>query len=142
MKIQKAGKKEFDLIFNLIKELWPNEKFNEINLKKVYFGQLANGKLFLIAKEDQNAIGLISLSTNYDLQNQGKVGVIDEMIVSEKFRGMGVGKRLLDEISKEAKKRNCLELQLHSNKKRKKTHDFYVKNKFNKSGFFFWRAVK
>lgn len=140
--IRKAKKEDFEGIFGLIRELWPSEKFNESKLRKVYINQLDNGKIFLIAKKKGDAIGFISLCVKYDLQNQGKIGNVDEFVVGKTFRKKGVGKILLKEINKVAKKSGCLELQLNSSKKRKEAHAFYIGNRFNKSGFFFWRAVK
>lgn len=142
MKIYRASNKDFEEVFQLLEQLWPKEGLVKAKIRKLYRSQLKSGKIFLLAKKDKDVIGLISLSIKLDIQNQGKVGQIEELIVDESNRGNGVGKKLIEEIDRIAKKKGCLELDLSSNKKRKKAHKFYRKLGFKDTAYLFWRETK
>jgi N-acetylglutamate synthase-like GNAT family acetyltransferase len=142
MKIKKATKKDYKEIFELLRHLWPKERLVEKKLQGIFNQQLKEGKIFLLAEDKGIALGFISLSIRLDIQNNGKIGQIDELVVNKIYRDKGVGRKLISRVSKEAKKKGCIELHLYSNKKRKKSHRFYRDLGFKNTAHLFWRKVR
>lgn len=141
MKIRKANSKDFPVITFLIKELWKHRRLNKSKLQTIYNKHLKSGKLFFLHIEDGEPNGLITLNTKLDIENLGKVGLIEEFVVSEKYRGKGIGKKLMNHALKEAKKLGCVEVQLYSNLKRKSAHKFYKKSGFKNTAYLFWKSL-
>ena len=135
-------KNDFDQIFVLLKQLFKRERLVKEKVRNIFIEQLIKEKrIFFIAKLEKRIIGFISLVKISNIQNQSKIGVIDEVIVDEEFRGQGLGKKLLKTLIKEARKEDCKEIHLSSTFKRKKAHKFYLKNKFNKTAYLFWKKI-
>jgi len=141
MKISKVLKKDFESIFNLLNELWPHEKLDEKKTKGIFERKLKRKNNVQLVALEKGVIGYASISIKESFQEQGKVAFLDELIITEKFRGKGVEKELLEEISKKAKDKGCKKIQLYSSFKREREHEFYVKNGFNKKAFFFWKTL-
>jgi len=142
MKIRKGAKKDFNGIFELVQGLWPKEKLGKRETRKIFIQQLKSGKVFIVAEEGSNFLGVVSLSVKLDIQNSGKMGWIDELVVREENKGRGVGRKLMESVRREAKKKGCLELYLYSSKKRKGAHKFYRKLGFKDTALFFWKELK
>ncbi len=69
--------------------------------------------LFLVAEEDKKIVGTVLG------QGEGRVGIIWGLAVLPKYRGKGIGKRLIIELEKKFKKRKCLGTSLLVQPKRK-----------------------
>jgi GNAT superfamily N-acetyltransferase len=67
----------------------------------------------LVAEEDGNLFGVITLSYPVAIRCAGIYSLIEEFIVSEGARGKGVGGQLLKAAVKEATRRNCYEIQVN-----------------------------
>ena len=142
MKIRKATNEDFEEVYSLLKELWPRRRLNKIKLSGVYKKQLKEGKIFFLCEIKNKIVGMISLNSKLDIENNGKVGLIEEFIVLEDFRGKGLGKSLMNIALKEARKTGCVEVQLYSSFKRKKTHRFYKNLGFKNTAYLFWKEIK
>ncbi len=57
--------------------------------------------------------------------------VIENVIVSSEFRGIGIGKKLMIEIERVAKEKNCSYTMFVSGTKRKEAHKFYESLGYN-----------
>lgn len=82
-------------------------------------------QIFLVAVEDNNVLGYI-----IGEKNKSKFIFINIIVVDKKHRGKGVGKLLLKEFEKIAKKMKFKEIGLLSPKWNKKTLEFYKKSGF------------
>lgn len=65
----------------------------------------------------------LHILSNYP--EQKPYGFLAEVSVDENLRGQGIGKKLLKEIIKEAKKNKCYKIVATSKRSRKKVHKFY-----------------
>ncbi|MBU2548928.1 MAG: GNAT family N-acetyltransferase [Proteobacteria bacterium] len=68
----------------------------------------------LLAEEDGEALGLITLSYPTAIRCGGIYTCIEEFIVGEKGRGKGIGGSLLRAALDEARRRGCFELQVNN----------------------------
>jgi GNAT superfamily N-acetyltransferase len=85
------------------------------------------GYRVLVAEIDQEVIGFISMHWFEFFHQEGNVGRISAFCVDEKFRSQGIGLRLMDEAEVFLRSKGCLKIEVTSNLKRIKTHDFYLR---------------
>ena len=88
-------------------------------------------------KDDKKTIARAFL---YIIQNglhKKSYGLLEDLYVEEEFRSHGLGKKLLVEVIKEAKKQKLYKLIGTSRMSREQVHKFYEKNGFKKYGFEF-----
>lgn len=67
----------------------------------------------------------------------GKYLELDNVVISEKHRGKGVGEMLFEYMEKKAVELNCNMLALDSYTDNFKAHKFFYKQKYNPRGFHF-----
>jgi GNAT superfamily N-acetyltransferase len=72
----------------------------------------------------------------------GKYLEIDNLIVSEKQRSTGVGKRMFDYLAAKAMQENCTMMALDSYTSNFKAHKFFYNQSFAPKGFHFIRVLK
>lgn len=71
----------------------------------------------------------------------GRYMQVSSLIVDEKSRGAGIGKKLLDEIEKIGKKLECQKIILDSFTENKKSHSLYYRENFHIRGFHFMKDL-
>lgn len=86
--IRKVEVEDFPVIFELLKQLWPDNLRDYQKMLIVYKQNLCSDYKRLICAEFQKQlIGYCSLTIKNNLWQQGYLGNIDELIIEEKFRG-------------------------------------------------------
>tara|TARA_B110000037_G_scaffold18498_1_gene19201 strand:- start:2649 stop:3131 length:483 start_codon:yes stop_codon:yes gene_type:complete len=100
--VRVATTEDVDQVLNLINELAVFEKepnaveVTEADLKKKGFGDSKEFDCF-VAEVDQKVIGIALVYTRFSTW-KGTVLHLEDLIVSEKMRGYGVGSSLLDQV--------------------------------------------
>jgi len=85
-----------------------------------------SGVKFLVSNEDEK-IGRAYL---YILHNELHIepfGFIEDVFIDEKYRGQGIGTKLVEEILQEAKKKRCYKVVMNSRYMNTKVHRLYEK---------------
>jgi len=77
-----------------------------------------------VAVHNDEVIGWIGLTYSFSLESAPHCE-IRGLVVSDKYRGQGVGKRLIDRTKQWAKEKGVDKLRLRCNVKRTATHLFY-----------------
>ena len=91
-----------------------------------------------VVEDNQLIIGTCSLIIIDNLGHKGaKLAVAESMIISQDYRGQGVGSRLMKFVMEKVKEENCYKLMLSSNKKRIEAHKFYEQLGFQQHGISF-----
>jgi len=84
------------------------------------------GYRLLVAEVDKKVIAFIALHW-FDLMHwKGKMGRITAFCVDEHYRSKGIGKKLMVETEKLLFDLGCVKLEVTSNERRKRTHEFYL----------------
>lgn len=97
--------------------------------------------VYLIAENDQQALGYLSCHTQLLLHHGGrKVAEIQEMYVAPAFRNMGIGMMMLNELKKLLRQKGINNLEVCSNLSRKDTHRFYEREGLTPSHYKFTRS--
>jgi ribosomal protein S18 acetylase RimI-like enzyme len=142
VKIVKAKPKDFDTIFVLLKELYSKDRLVKKKTKEIFLNFIKREDcLSFVIKKDQIIIGYAAVQIREDIQSQGKIGYLSELILNKDFRGKGIGTRLFKEVIGKSKKAGCREIQFPSSFPRKKAHKFYLLQGFQKTAYFFWKEI-
>ena len=129
--IRALEEKDLSQCLELLKELTVvGEVPNFIEI----FKQIKNNKIhhiFVYELEDK-IVGMATLFVEQKFIHSGKcVGHIEDVVVSEKYRGMGIGKLLVEKCVQLAKENNCYKVILDCDDK---NVPFYSKLGFSKFG--------
>lgn len=137
MEIRKCLNTDINDVYDLICQL-EEKKFDYNMFKEAYQSKINDSKnYFIVGVEKNNVIGFLSLVINFQLHHAGKVATVEELIVSSKYRGNGIGSFLLKNAINYAKKNKCDVIELTSNFSRETAHRFYEKNGLNKASYKF-----
>jgi N-acetylglutamate synthase-like GNAT family acetyltransferase len=140
IKIRKAKIEDFNELWPLIKQLWPDLKVTRSNIKEFFLKDIKKNK-YVVAEKKQKIIGFGVLSFRGMLYYGETVAYIEALIVDEKHRGRGIGKQIVDALIKEAKKKNCKVLEVDSGLQRKGAHKFYEAIGFKKADILFIEEI-
>jgi N-acetylglutamate synthase-like GNAT family acetyltransferase len=84
-----------------------------------------------VAERDTKVVGLLTISWRPQVRLAGLVVSIDELVVTEGARGLGIGARLLDVAKSEATRLGARRTELHTQRTRVSyTRGFYAKHGF------------
>lgn len=137
MEIRKCLNTDINDVYELICQL-QNKKLNYDIFKEVYQSKINDPKnYFIVGVEKSDVVGFLSLVIDFQLHHIGKVATIEELIVSSKYRGNGIGKILLNNAINYARESKCDVIELTSNFSRGEAHRFYEKNGFKKESYKF-----
>ncbi|WP_029270811.1 GNAT family N-acetyltransferase [Flavobacterium sp. KJJ] len=118
LQIRKIKTQDLDFIYKSICEL-ENEILEFEVFKAIFNENISNPKnLYLIAENENEALGFISFHTQKLLHHCGLVGEIQEFFIHQNYRGQGVGRLLINEILNFADQNNLKSIEVTTNKKR------------------------
>jgi GNAT superfamily N-acetyltransferase len=124
----------------VLQELYPSLTLEAY--EKDLINMLPNNQYGQIAVfEGETCLGL----TGYWIGTKlwcGKYLEIDNLIVSEKQRSTGVGKRMFEYLAAKATQENCTMMALDSYTSNFKAHKFFYNQSFAPKGFHFIRVLK
>ena len=117
MPIRKATAEDEKRVFELLKQFPPDE-VSTINFEaasRAYHQIIQNPKLgtILVAEEHGEVVGVTTLSYPFAIRCGGHYSCIEENIVDERYRGKGVGGKLLMAAIEEATSQGCDEIQVN-----------------------------
>jgi GNAT superfamily N-acetyltransferase len=118
-------------LFSMDIEFEPN---NEIQ-RKGLLSIIENPEIGIILVKciDKKIIGMVSILFTISTALGGKVGILEDMVISEKYRAKGYGGELLASAIKYAKENNCLRLTLLTDYNNELAIGFYKQFGFIKS---------
>ena len=87
----------------------------------------------IIALEQKKVIGMITGQLTISTAEGGMSLLIEDLVITEKYRGIGVGNKLLHEITKWGSTRNASRMQLLADKANVAALEFYRKNGWKKT---------
>lgn len=115
-------------IFNLLKQLTESPEMESETVYKIITELPPNHKIFMILNEQKKPTGIITIIIETKLIHGGKsVGHIEDLVVDSEYRGLGIGKRLVEFCKTYAEQNNCYKVILDCNTE---TKSFYEKNGF------------
>jgi ribosomal protein S18 acetylase RimI-like enzyme len=136
--IRKATENDFEMVYPLFEQLWPNRELDKEALKMVFNRGVTSDtdELFCLANSDE-VIGFCAYAIVNNLWQAGYISYMYAMVVDEKYRGKGFGTMLIEEAIRDSKNKGLKRLELDSGFHREKAHEFYLKLGFEKRAFLF-----
>ena len=136
--IRKATENDFEKVYPLLEQLWPNKELDKAALKIVFNrGMHSNtDELFCLDYSDE-VIGFCAYAIVNNLWQAGYISYMYAMVIDEKYRGKGFGTMLIEESLKDSKAKGLKRMELDSAFHREKAHEFYMKLGFEKRAFLF-----
>lgn len=135
--IRRAQHNDLKAMAALLEELFEIEKDFTADFKRQLRGlelllSLPTACLF-VAKANNRVIAMVSLQELVSTAMGGSVGIIEDMIVTEKFRGRGVGKELFNALLLKSEELGHACLCLGSDVRNSAAEEFYGRAGFEMS---------
>ena len=128
MEIRNISQKDLDTLMDLYVQLSPINEGLPTQKREEIWEQIQNDDkiTYLGAYENDQLIATCFLTIIPNFSNQGRpIGFIENVVTDEKWRGKGVGSKLLKKAIELAKEQNCYKVFLESGITRTGAHDFY-----------------
>ncbi|MBN2546029.1 MAG: GNAT family N-acetyltransferase, partial [Spirochaetes bacterium] len=138
-KIRDAVLNDAEDVYKLIYLLeMDSQNINKKDLLEIYEQNLNDKNIFYkVAQIDDKTVGFISLHIQKFLHHCAEVAEVAELIVHPGYRGKNIGLMLIKEAEKIAQEKKCDTIELSSNMKRERAHNFYKRNGYFDSHFKF-----
>ncbi len=128
MEIRKITKNDLDKLMDLYVQLSPVNEGLPVQTRDEIWEQIQKDDkiTYLGAYENDTLIATCFLVIIPNFSNQGRpIGFIENVVTDKKWRGKGVGTKLLNEAIAMAKAQNCYKVFLESGIARTGAHEFY-----------------
>jgi GNAT superfamily N-acetyltransferase len=110
----------------LLQQLAPNEARSDAKLLALRLSELAVNCIVLVAERDGKLLGTCTLHLIEHLaHNFARSAILEDMVVADDARGLGIGQALIDKAIERARAWGCYKLALSSNQSREQAHRFY-----------------
>ncbi|MEK7247946.1 MAG: GNAT family N-acetyltransferase [Chloroflexota bacterium] len=132
-KIRPATEVDLPRIVELLAQLSPDDPDREDTSSPLpynyhlVFREMAQGRQrLLVAESRRKIVGTLVLVVVPNLSHKGTpYGIIENVVVDEKYRSKGIGEALITRAVDEARKVGCYKVTLTSNRRRTEAHRFY-----------------
>lgn len=127
IRLKKTDKQSLKELNNLFTKLSPDKS----QMSPAYFKKLiANKSVFLaVIYDGKEIVGMGTLISTMSVANT--FGLIEDVIIDEKYQGKGLGRSLMEFLIKEGKRQKLSTLKLTSKKDRIAANILYKKLGFN-----------
>ncbi|MBT2971112.1 MAG: GNAT family N-acetyltransferase [Candidatus Thiodiazotropha sp. (ex Ctena orbiculata)] len=131
MKIRQATAADIDTmsmllgqLFSIEQDFTPDHMKQRTGLEKL----LAMQDAYLVVAEDEDeVVGMATLQLLISTAEGGRCGLIEDLVVSESYRGRGIGQALLEHLIQWADKKGLTRLQLLADRDNQSALAFYKK---------------
>ncbi|MBU0721657.1 GNAT family N-acetyltransferase [bacterium] len=135
--IQKAKESDLSQMAELLSVLFAIETDFDIDFDKQYAGikQLYEyeGVDLLVAKDEYIVVGMITMQRLISSAEGGFVGQIEDLVVKEEYRKMGIGSRLINKMRSIAQEYGYKRIQLAADVDNANALQFYNRRGFHKT---------
>ena len=129
MVIRRAAAADVDALCGLLRILFSLERdfaFDAVKARRSLSLLLEREDALLLAAEAEGQVaGMCSVQTLISTAEGGPVGLVEDLVVTEAWRGRGIGRMLLGEVERWAVSRGLTRLQLLTDSGNRPTLDFY-----------------
>lgn len=138
LQIRSATGDDFDGVFPLFRQLWPNKQLDREELKNVFLRGVESptDELFCTVL-DGAVIGFCAYAIVNNLWQEGRISYLYAMVVDESYRGKGYGTQLIQTAIEKSRQQGLKRVELDSGFQREQAHQFYEKLGFEKRAYLF-----
>lgn len=124
--IRPAEEGDAPAIAALLHELgYPSNTGEQVGSRLVQWSE-RDDLLVLVGVDARRVVGVVALAVIPYFERAGWWGRVVALVVDARVRGLGVGRRLLTEVEREALARGCVCMEISSSRKRAGAHAFYA----------------
>ena len=122
-----AEKKNMVQILELYKQLKPNEKPISLSKANEIWREIKKNNIrYFVAKDKGVIVATCYICIIPNLTKKGKsIGFIENVVTDKEYKRKGIGKKIIENAIKHAKKNNCYKVFLQTGIKRREAHKFY-----------------
>lgn len=124
-------------LFEQEEEFKPNTGTQSEGLRKII--TQSDVGVIIIATDSDKIIGMVNLLYTVSTALGGRVAILEDMVVSPKMRGKGVGSKLMKFTLDIAKKNGCKRITLLTDYDNDGAHRFYQQHGFMRSSMVAFR---
>jgi GNAT superfamily N-acetyltransferase len=121
-----------DILFSQETDFIPNRAAQQRGLSQIISHPEIG--LILVARQDNHPAGMVNLLYTVSTALGDRVALLEDMVVSPNFRGLGVGTQLLEKAILVAHSRGCKRITLLTDSANESAQNFYQKQGFKPSG--------
>jgi Leucine-rich repeat (LRR) protein/ribosomal protein S18 acetylase RimI-like enzyme len=137
IEIQKATSKDLEAMAKLLALLFAIESDFEIDFEKQYLGiqRLYEDERsdLLVAKHEGKVVGMVTMQRLISSAEGDNVGQIEDLVVEEEYRKMGIGSRLINHMRSLAHQHGYKRIQLAADIHNDNALAFYTRRGFRKT---------
>ena len=142
MQIRDCAAGDFEPLVALLQQLWPDKRLDRGALRRVFERALeSSDQGYLCAVEGGQVVGFCSMSLENSLWVEGRLAIIEEVVVDARHRGHGIGTTLLNAAVAWARSKGARRVELDSAHHRTEAHRFYARNGFENRGLVFSKPL-
>ena len=132
--LEPAGLADIDILIQFSRRL--NEEdpaftgdfhFDEAAVRAALAQLLADsglGRGWLICTADQ-VMGYVVLTYGFSLESHGRDALLDEIFITEEYRGRGIGQQVIEQIEAEVRRQGARKLYLEVERPNRRAQEFY-----------------
>ena len=139
--IRKVVKKDFPDCLRLFQELWPNVSIDSSYMQSVLEQYLENENYEVYCFEKDRIIGIVTVTKRLTFFYGGKVAIIEDLVIEEKFRNKGIGKKLVEFVEQQIKQEGIRGIELSSDFHRNQAHKFWERMGYKKLAYQFRKTL-
>lgn len=130
--VRPAEKSDIQALTDLLFQLFSIEEDFEFNGEKhtkgleLLINETERARV-LVAEIDKKVIGMLHAQTNISTVEGGLAITLEDMVIDKNFRGLGIGKQLMQEMQKWAENKGITRMQLLADKSNSPALAYYEK---------------
>lgn len=128
-----------EVLFSQEIEFEPDMEIQREGLEKI-ISSPAVGDV-IVAHDADDIVGMVNLLYTVSTALGGPVAILEDMVVLPKFRGMGIGSKLLERCIAQARLKGCRRITLLTDHSNDGAHRFYQKHGFIRSSMAVFRKL-
>jgi GNAT superfamily N-acetyltransferase len=133
IRIRRLIKNDYKTLVDLLAQLGYEDN-TIVSLSKRYsLFRRNNGIIFIAEDESRRVVGFAAVAIIPMIQCDGFLARITNICIDEKRRSAGIGAGLIKYIENYCVQKKCVLLEVTTNLKRKKAHEFYLNNGFEET---------
>jgi diamine N-acetyltransferase len=128
---REAAESDIDAMIPFIRELYSQDRivFDETIARSALTGLLGDGSKgrAWVILDGEHTVGYAVLGYGYSLEFHGRYAFLDELFVSEGYRGRGIGRQAVQFLLGECRKAGIHAIRLEVDGSNEKARDLYLK---------------
>ena len=136
--IRLARPEDIETMVKLVSLIFSVEEDFSIDVEKQQRGlemffAYPSGRCLLVAEFQGNVIGMCSAQLLVSTAEGGWKGLVEDVVVAERFRGLGIGKRMLSALEEWAREQSAKRMDLLADRCNTNALEFYDRLEWKKT---------